>query len=62
MNTKVKNRKFIIGVDYNKMKLFDVEDSAQTLVDSNQQIPDQPVFDKTRFTDNSNKFKTLKVM
>jgi len=30
------NRSFIIGVDRSKMRLFDVEASAQNIVDSNQ--------------------------
>ena len=29
------NKSFIIGVDRSKMKLYDVENTAQTLVDSN---------------------------
>jgi hypothetical protein len=30
------NRAFIIGVDKAKMRLYDVENSAQNIVDSNQ--------------------------
>lgn len=65
LNNKSKNRKFIIGVDYNKMKLFDVEDSAQKGISSNTAIrkPDVPVFDKTDSADNrDNRFKVLKVI
>ena len=35
-NDPSSNKRFIIGVDRSKMKLFDVEQSAQNLVDSNQ--------------------------
>ena len=48
------NRSFIIGVDRSKMRLFDVEASAQNIVDSNQteeeaQIEPEIAYDK--FTD-----------
>ena len=43
------HKRFVIGVDRSKMRLFDVEDNQQTLID------DTPVFDKTstgkRFAD-----------
>ena len=51
------NKRFVIGVDRAKMKLFDVEDSEQQgLVDSNQRkgADDnfaEAVFDKTDFGD-----------
>ena len=41
-NDPVKYRRFVIGVDRAKMRLFDVEESKQTLTD------DTPVFDKTK--------------
>jgi len=45
------NRSFIIGVDRSKMRLFDVEASAQNIVDSNQteeeeQIEPEVAYDK----------------
>ena len=40
-NDPIKYRRFVIGVDRAKMRLFDVEESKQTLTD------DTPVFDKT---------------
>ena len=47
------NKRFMVGVDKTKMKLYNVESSAQTdIVDSGQ---DRPVMD------HKNKFKTLKV-
>lgn len=53
-----KNKRFIIGIDRGKMKLFDCEPSAQKdITDSGQKVP---VFDKTTFSQND-KFKTLKV-
>jgi len=30
------NRSFIVGIDRSKMRLYDVENSAQNIVDSNQ--------------------------
>jgi len=47
-----KLRKFIVGVNRAKMRLYDVEDSAQTL------ITDTPVFDSTKF--NMDTFKDFK--
>jgi replicative DNA helicase len=41
-NDPVKHRRFVIGVDRSKMRLFDVEESEQNLTD------DTPVFDKTK--------------
>ena len=35
-NDPAVNRAFIIGVDRSKMRLYDVEQSAQQIVDSNQ--------------------------
>lgn len=40
-NDPTSNKRFVIGVDRNKMRLFDVEENQQTLTD------DTPVFDKT---------------
>jgi archaellum biogenesis ATPase FlaH len=43
-------KRFIIGVDRSKMKLYDVEASAQAgLSDSGQDRDDKPVFDKSDF-------------
>jgi len=43
-NDPTKNKKFILGIDRPKMKLYDVEQQAQTdLVDSGQDIPTQQV-------------------
>jgi len=47
-NDPTTNKRFVIGVDRSKMKLYDVEQSAQTdIQDSGQD--DGPVFDKTEF-------------
>jgi replicative DNA helicase len=47
------NRRFIVGIDRSKMKLFDVEESAQiTSLDTkktNKKEDDKPLFDKTDF-------------
>ena len=37
------NRSFIIGVDRSKMRLFDVEASAQNIVDSNQTVEEEKI-------------------
>ena len=43
-----RNKRFMIGVDRAKMRLFDLDDAQQNLVDSGQE-DDQPVFDKGSF-------------
>ncbi len=59
------NKRFVIGIDRAKMKLYDVELNAQEdLVDNGQEI--EPVFDKTNFGNNTknekyNKLTDLKV-
>ena len=52
------NKRFVIGVDKAKMKLFDVEASAQDLSDSGQE--EIPVLDRNKQS-KVNKFKGLKV-
>jgi replicative DNA helicase len=42
-NDPSSNKKFVIGVDRAKMKLYDVEDSAQTIIDSGQIPDDKPL-------------------
>ena len=48
-NDPTMHKRFVIGVDRSKMRLYDVEENQQTLTD------DTPVFDKTdtgkRFAD-----------
>jgi len=63
LNAKNTNRRFVIGVDYNKMKLYDTEDSAQNDIDRSGQLESEiPVFDKTNFSsNNTDRFKILKV-
>ena len=44
------NRRFVLGLDRAKMKLYDVKQEEQEdLVDSNQEEFAEPVFDKTDF-------------
>jgi replicative DNA helicase len=44
------NKRFVIGVDRAKMKLYDAEESAQTNIsDSGQIEEDKPAFDKSSF-------------
>jgi replicative DNA helicase len=52
-NDPTQNKRFVVGIDRSKMKLYDAESSAQTdIVDSGQ---DKPVMD------HKSKFKSLKV-
>lgn len=51
------NKRFIIGIDRSRMKLYDVEATAQNIVDNGQ-----PQLDKTLNSSNKDKFKNLKVI
>jgi hypothetical protein len=43
-------KRFVVGIDRAKMKLYDTEASAQVgLADSGQSKDDEPVFDKSNF-------------
>ena len=48
-------KRFVIGVDRSKMRLFDVDENEQTLTD------DTPVFDKSQAHENMSKFKDFKL-
>ena len=49
-NDPTVNKRFVIGIDRAKMRLFDVKPSDQNdLVDSGQEDFTEPVFDKTDF-------------
>ena len=49
-NDPTMNKRFVIGIDRAKMKLYDIENSEQDfLADSNQTEEITPVFDKTDF-------------
>ena len=57
-NDPTTNKRFVVGIDRAKMRLYDVENSAQVdIADSGQ---DAPVFDKSN-SHNRDKFKKLKV-
>jgi archaellum biogenesis ATPase FlaH len=45
------NRAFIVGVDRSKMKLYDVSNSAQNIVDSNQTKVDNPKSSYDKFSE-----------
>ncbi len=56
------NKRFILGIDRSKMKLYDVELNAQEdLVDSGQNDDDIPVFDKTNSGERYAKFQEFKI-
>jgi replicative DNA helicase len=42
-------KRFVVGIDRAKMKLYDVEASAQTLSDAGKNDDDEPMFDKSNF-------------
>ena len=50
-NDPTHNKRFVVGVDRSKMRLFDVDPNEQTLTD------DTPVFDKSDAGENISKFK-----
>ena len=51
-NDPTTNKRFVIGIDRAKMKLYDVEGAEQEgLADSNQESFAEPVFDNTEFGD-----------
>ena len=54
-NDPVANRRFVIGVDRSKMRLYDVDESEQDLTD------DTPVFEKTQAYEEMSKFKDFKL-
>lgn len=56
------NKKFVIGVDKSKMRLYDVENTAQNIVDSGQ-VPDKPIntFGNRERKDFTNKFNGIKI-
>jgi hypothetical protein len=57
-NDPTANKRFIVGVDRAKMRLYDVENSAQ--VDISDSGQDTPVFEKSSFN-SKDKFRKLKV-
>jgi len=42
-------KRFVVGVDWSKMKLYDVEQSAQTGITDSGQDDDKPLFEKSKF-------------
>ena len=48
-NDPTVNKRFVIGIDRAKMRLYDVKNNQQDIVDSGQDDFAQPVFDKTDF-------------
>ena len=61
-NDPTSNKRFVLGVDRAKMKLYDVEMKAQDdIVDKNQIEDDTPLFDKSTIGSRYEKFQKLKV-
>ena len=59
-NDPSQNKRFVIGIDKSKMKLYDVEQSAQDIVDSGQE-PEPIPLPRGNPDWNKNKFKGLKI-
>ena len=55
-NDPTQNKRFVVGVDRAKMRLYDVDENEQSLTD------DTPVFDKTPMQQDMSKFKDFKVI
>ena len=51
------NRAFIVGVDRAKMRLYDVENNAQNIVDANQTKQKKTILHQTRAYDKFSDFK-----
>ncbi len=58
-NDPTMNKRFVLGIDRAKMKLYDIDNQEQNLVDSGQD--DTPVFDKSSFSKRNLDFSKLKV-
>ena len=57
-NDPTLNKRFVLGIDRSKMKLYDVDLKEQDdIVDSGQ---DEPIFDKTNFGNKTDKFSAIK--
>jgi hypothetical protein len=54
-NDPTYKKRFVIGIDRSKMRLFDAHEGEQTLID------DTPVFDKTNNGINAKKFEGFKL-
>ena len=48
-NDPTANKRFVVGIDRSKMRLYDVENNAQKELVNNGQKEDIPGFDKTSF-------------
>lgn len=62
-NDPTQNKRFVVGIDRAKMKLYDVEQSAQMdIIDSGQQVKQNtPVYGSVPSVGNKDKFRKLKV-
>ena len=57
-NDPTLNKRFVLGIDRSKMKLYDVDLKEQDdIVDNGQ---DEPIFDKTNFGSKTDKFSAIK--
>ena len=56
------NKRFMVGVDRSKMRLYDLDASAQKgITDSGQTVDDGPVFDKGSFGGRLGNFESIKL-
>ena len=56
-NDPTMNKRFVLGIDRAKMRLFDVDASEQTDIVDSGQVEDVVVFDKTEFNNKYDDFK-----
>lgn len=60
-NDPTLNKRFIIGIDRQKMRLYDVEQSVQASIHDSGQQPDKPLNRFGEREESKSKFKTIKV-
>ena len=53
-NDPNKNKRFVVGIDRSKMRLFDADDTSQNLMN------DTPMFDRTNQGEDQKKFEDFK--
>jgi len=60
-NDPTMNKRFVVGIDRSKMKLYDVENSAQIDIVDSGQTSNAPKIPQKQFGNNKDKFKGFKV-
>ena len=60
-NDPTLNKRFVLGIDRSKMKLYDVENSAQMDIIDSGQTSNTPKIPQKQFANNKDKFKGFKI-